>query len=342
MSFTLTNKFNLPEPLFNAIKYNSYRTGGDISVTTLVDAPQVRILKKKHDIEEDVSEMVWALMGTAIHEILSRANISDVRKRAFILVIDTLKEKAKEIQDNDNSEADKYNRCAHYLFSLLPVFFPELNERYIFEKTVQIEVQGKILAGTFDLYDIQEKRLKDYKICSVYQWIFPEAKKKWFAQTNIYSYLLEQNGYEVKGIDIVAIFRDFSELKKLQNKDYPASQVMEIEVPLHSMEDRQKYISSRMALHIQAENGAQIDCTGKEKWQTLDTFAVMPKPGAKRAIALFDNEDAANKYKLENEHRHVGMYVEKRLGENKRCDSYCSVRNACPQRQRELNQSTTK
>lgn len=339
MSKIFTNKHNLPEPLFNAITHNSYRTGGDISVTTLVGAPQVRMLKKKHNIEEDVSDMVWALIGTCIHEILNRANIADFRKRAFLVVIDTLKKKSKltgEEDDFQKFDMDGYNKCAEYLFKLLPAFFPELKERYLFEQTLQIEVQGKVLAGTFDLFDLQEKRLKDYKVCSVYNFIFPEAKKKWFAQTNIYAYLLEQNGYEVKGIDIVAIFRDFSESKKLTNKDYPISQVMEIEVPLHSMEVRQQYIAARMALHIRAEEGEQINCTGIEKWSKATEWAAMPKPGAKRAIARFDTEESALNYKMEYSHNHPLMYIEKRQGENLKCDKYCEVRDVCPQRKREL------
>src|SRR3990167_4814576 len=69
----ITNKYNLPSPLVNAtswgirgIKENT------ISVTQIIDSPQIFQLRKKHneEIEEDVSNRIWALLGTSVHYIL--------------------------------------------------------------------------------------------------------------------------------------------------------------------------------------------------------------------------------------------------------------------------------
>ena len=64
----LTNKYGLPNTLYDAIKYDTHKLAGDISVTTLIDAPQVRLLKKKHTYEEDVVDGLYALMGTALQD----------------------------------------------------------------------------------------------------------------------------------------------------------------------------------------------------------------------------------------------------------------------------------
>jgi hypothetical protein len=76
----LTNRLNLPDALVAAIANDSYVGGGDISVTKLIDSPQIRTLGRKYkdSIVVDVSERIWALMGQAVHTVLERANTSAV------------------------------------------------------------------------------------------------------------------------------------------------------------------------------------------------------------------------------------------------------------------------
>ncbi len=72
----VTNVHGLPEALVRAVANDPYSNGGaDISVTTLIDAPQIRRLKKRHAdaITVDVSERIWTLLGQAVHTILERA-----------------------------------------------------------------------------------------------------------------------------------------------------------------------------------------------------------------------------------------------------------------------------
>ena len=72
----VTNVHGLPEALVRAVTNDPYSNGGaDISVTTLIDAPQIRRLKKRHAdaITVDVSERIWTLLGQAVHTILERA-----------------------------------------------------------------------------------------------------------------------------------------------------------------------------------------------------------------------------------------------------------------------------
>lgn len=75
----ITNVYNLPEALVRAVTNDPYRSGGDISVTKLIDAPQVRQLQKKYGgaVVEDVSERIWSLLGQAVHTILERAGEED-------------------------------------------------------------------------------------------------------------------------------------------------------------------------------------------------------------------------------------------------------------------------
>lgn len=69
----LTNKFGLPDTIVNVLKRPQYTKGNShISVTELLSPPQIVQLRAKHEaeIEQDASEMVWSLFGTAVHNIL--------------------------------------------------------------------------------------------------------------------------------------------------------------------------------------------------------------------------------------------------------------------------------
>lgn len=69
----LTNKFNLPETFVNVIKRPQYSRGqSEISVTEILSPPQLVLLRRQHadDIEQDASDMVWSLFGSAVHNIL--------------------------------------------------------------------------------------------------------------------------------------------------------------------------------------------------------------------------------------------------------------------------------
>jgi len=69
----LTNKFNLPQTFLNVLDRPTYSKGGaNISATQLLNSPKIVALTKKYDdeIEQDASEMVWSIIGTAIHGVL--------------------------------------------------------------------------------------------------------------------------------------------------------------------------------------------------------------------------------------------------------------------------------
>jgi hypothetical protein len=72
----ITNKHGLPEAFMSFVRNDKYDRGqSDISVTTLIDAPRVNILKQQRrgEIEMDVVDMIWPLLGTAVHHVLDSA-----------------------------------------------------------------------------------------------------------------------------------------------------------------------------------------------------------------------------------------------------------------------------
>lgn len=69
----LTNKFGLPQTIVNVLQRPTYSRGrANISATALINSPKIVALSEKfHDeLEEDVSDMVWSLFGSAVHKVL--------------------------------------------------------------------------------------------------------------------------------------------------------------------------------------------------------------------------------------------------------------------------------
>jgi len=69
----LTNNHNIPATFVNVIKRPQYSRGdANISVTELLSSPRIVQLRAKHEAEteQDVSEMIWSLFGSAVHNIL--------------------------------------------------------------------------------------------------------------------------------------------------------------------------------------------------------------------------------------------------------------------------------
>lgn len=70
----ITNKYNLPDAIYNALK-DVYRPDKKrLSITRLIDSPLIAHLLDKHwdELEEDASERLWALLGQSMDYILSK------------------------------------------------------------------------------------------------------------------------------------------------------------------------------------------------------------------------------------------------------------------------------
>lgn len=86
----ITNRHNLPDTFLSFARDEKYDKGNsDISVTTLIDAPRVNILKAQNssEITADVSDMIWPLLGTAVHHMLEssapKGNVT-MEERLFV------------------------------------------------------------------------------------------------------------------------------------------------------------------------------------------------------------------------------------------------------------------
>ena len=68
----ITNKYGLPEQLVGKVGTTPHNNPGNVSATTLLKGTKEIVLTKRHweSLEDDVSNRVWALFGTATHSLL--------------------------------------------------------------------------------------------------------------------------------------------------------------------------------------------------------------------------------------------------------------------------------
>jgi hypothetical protein len=75
----ITNRHDLPQTIMNVLARPQYSKGkAHLSCTELLNSPRIVQLKSKHfeEIEQDASEMIWSLFGTAVHNILEHGKDS--------------------------------------------------------------------------------------------------------------------------------------------------------------------------------------------------------------------------------------------------------------------------
>lgn len=86
----LTNAMNLPQPFVSAAESSHRYTPKRYSVTALLKGVREAILQRRHDdeIEQDVSDMVWAIFGSAVHGILEGAQETETQLKENYIVVD--------------------------------------------------------------------------------------------------------------------------------------------------------------------------------------------------------------------------------------------------------------
>lgn len=70
----ITNKMNLPQPFVEMAQRDYTYEPNEYRVTSLLKGIRETILERRHkdEIEQDVSDMIWLLFGTAVHGVLEK------------------------------------------------------------------------------------------------------------------------------------------------------------------------------------------------------------------------------------------------------------------------------
>jgi hypothetical protein len=193
------------------------------------------------------------------------------------------------------------------------------------EKRLFMEVAGKTVSGQIDLY--QGDTLWDWKTTSIYSGK-DGPKLEWIQQGNINRLLCAENGIEVKKIQYVALYRDWSQMAAARKTEYPAKQIEIFNLEVWPLQETREFVEERIAAH-EAAKVELPNCSEEERWAKPEQWAVMKK-GQKRAVKLHDTEEQAEAH-IEMLGEDVKASTEHRPGEQTRCLFYCPVSAFCAQ-----------
>ena len=316
----ITNSQNLPDPFVQAVSKEYQYKEKRYSVTTLLKSEREIMLQRRHndEIEQDVSDMIWAIFGTAVHSVLENSNKSeDLLTEKYLSLPVTL------------DDGDTYT-----LSGLCDLYDTKQGEVIDYKVTSTF----KALKKDYDDYKMQGlmyaymiSKTKFYKYMSDLE--FETGTKKYSYDTEL-SVKANLRGYEEvtfkpKKATFYMVLRDWQKSKAKFDKDYPQSQVVPVTFKFtqKDFDFIEKWIKDKFEAIKKAEQLADKDlplCCDKDRWKNPDVWAVM-KNGRKSALRLLNTEQEAKSYMSKN----GGDYVELRKGEDRKCKEYCSACQFC-------------
>ncbi len=231
----------------------------------------------------------------------------------------SLKHGSKVVEDASQRIYALLGQSVHSILERAKAPYYRVEERLFY--TVEVDGKKFTISGQFDLITPQGT-LQDYKVTS---WFACKdgPKIEWESQLNVLRFLCWKNQIVIGDLQIVAILRDWSRAKKLQQgKDYPDFPVLVLDVPMWDLTDTWEFIQDRLRSHFIHEIEP---CSADERWRKLDQYAVKKK-GNKRATKVFFDKDDAEDFKQD---KGEDFTIEFRPGEDTRCLHYCSVAPFC-------------
>lgn len=297
-----TNRLNIPIPIMAWLITNEYnvRTDNAISVTTLLKSVRQIILGRRYkesNKEVDVSDLVNSRMGTAIHSSIENA----LEEKNFIKVM---------------SEYGLNNPEALYA-------------KITSEKRTDKELLGFTITGQFDL--AYNGYVMDIKSTSTWKYVLGDGDD-YIKQMSIYKWLNQDIITQDVGY-ICYIFTDWSQVKAMQDSQYPQARIQIKEFPLMSLYETEQYIREKLDLIKYHEDNNTSDdrlpeCSAIERWEEKPVWKYY-KDATKltRSTKNYDNPSEA--YRRFHDDGAKGKIIEVK-GESKAC-KYCAYINYCNQ-----------
>jgi len=293
----ITNNFGMPQPFVDFAINDKYSKGkADISVTTLIDSPKIRLMKEKHDheIEVDAVDMVWALFGTAVHSVLENSKQSDdsiTEERLYSTISGWVLSGAvdrQEIKDNNITIVD------YKVTSVWSVIYgkPEWEN--------QLNCYAYLVN---DKNAFNENKVTNIKICAILRdWNRRDAERK--------------EDYPKAPIVFVDI--------PLWDHEKASKYIIE-RMALHQ--------EAQILSDVHGDVGL---CSDNDMWKKNDTWAVKKKGQKRALRVLDSEEEAIKYMEWHNETdkaytKKTDLEIEFRGGEYTRCGNYCSVADFCNQ-----------
>lgn len=256
----ITNNYSLPQSFLDFARNDKYSKGhADISVTTLIDSPRVRLMREQYAEERttDVVDMIWPLFGTAVHHIL------------------------------EQSEPDENTVLEERLFSKINgwVLSGAVDHQKIKGQTVEI-TDYKVTS----VWSVIHGKIDWERQLNVYAYLVQKNKGKKVTKLSICAILRDwnrrdaQNKADYPQAPVVIV--DVPMWDEVERINYIHDRIS-------------SHQSAQTVYDIaEGVDDVFIQCSDEERWKRDDAWAVKKK-GLKRAMRVFSNEDDAKDFAAE-------------------------------------------
>jgi len=125
----ITNKLNLPAGFVKAVSPEKHNADGCLSATTLIQGIKQIILTERHfeELEDDVSDRIWAIWGQAVHSLLEHEGENDFTEQKMIYKIGDV----TVTGTIDNYDMKHGVICDYKTASINKVRFKDFNDWYL-------------------------------------------------------------------------------------------------------------------------------------------------------------------------------------------------------------------
>lgn len=251
----ITNRFNLPAPLVEAVRNDGYSNSGTLSVTTLIKPPQAYAIELAHkdELTEDASDRIWALLGQATHTVLERAasGLGDdyLIEERFFATLEGMKVSGQcdVLQKSEKLIADYKVTSAYSAKSAIA------------EGKTEWTLQLSMLAALARHSGHEVERGQIVAIL-----------KDWSRRT------AEEEAKKASSFGAPC--------------SYPQANVIVLDIPLMSNAETIDWMRSRINQFKAAMEGNPPLCTDEERWKQPGKTALM-KHGRKTAVKLFNSAE---------------------------------------------------
>lgn len=214
----------------------------------------------------------------------------------------------------------------------------KLTQKYDIERSLNKTVNGRRLAGRFDIYKTDEKKLLDIKVSSVWKYL-NGGIDEWSRQLNIYKWMLHDDNIVVNTMEIMMILVDWKPSEVYKHSNYPKSRVQFVDVPLDTDTNIKTFVENKIKELDDAFKLADDKlplCTSKDRWAQSTQYKLYRKPEFKRAYKVFKKRLAANSYlaacQQNDKTKWANAVIKKEQAQPwKRCETWCKCASFCNQ-----------
>lgn len=279
----LTNKNNLPEQFVNAVNKDYKPTLHQYSVTTILNSTRQIILQRRYSnfIEDDVSNQIWAILGSAFHSLLENSKESNDELKEEYLKQELSCLDKKLVGYYLSGKADLYNAKENKIidfkttssFKFIKKDFEDyrlqlLMYAWLFKK-IGFEVnKGEIIAILRDWQKSKAKFDKNYPQLQVQKVEFQFTKKDFdFIEKYIKNKFLELKKYEKvidKELPICSMEERWADPTKYAVKKKVNKTALKLHETLESAKDHLKKLEEKYPNVYEIEERISIDrkCEG--------------------------------------------------------------------------------